>query len=195
MVWDVLRLLCLLQIGVVLVALAEGPGSDLQRELLLWARQHDGTVRQACLVAAGLAAACAAYRALSWMISVAAPEVAERDASLAIVSMLLTWVVARALNAAQALETSRRGGQATRELTEQHLRVRERIERERDELSEEVKRLKAEAEKSEKQVDAIRKQAENQADAYMRLMNENASLRNNLKDFEIVMGGERKKSV
>ena len=49
--------------------------------------------------------------------------------------------------------------------------------------------------KSDKQLLAIKKQAESQADEYLRLMTENKSLRNQLEDYDMLMGGSRKKAA
>lgn len=61
------------------------------------------------------------------------------------------------------------------------------------ELIEQVQRWQEEARKADLKNEAIRKQAGQQADEYMRLIEENHTLRTHLADFEILMGGAKKK--
>lgn len=69
------------------------------------------------------------------------------------------------------------------------------LRKERDDMRAEAQNQRESAEKAFLQVETIKKQAQGQADAFMRLMCENKSLQNQLTDYDILMGGSRKKSV
>jgi len=62
-------------------------------------------------------------------------------------------------------------------------------------LDRENKELKRKLEKSQSEVIAIKKQAESQQDAFIKLQEENKSLKNKLDDFNLLFGETQKKKV
>mmetsp|Transcript_88759 Transcript_88759/g.275945 ORF Transcript_88759/g.275945 Transcript_88759/m.275945 type:complete len:190 (+) Transcript_88759:116-685(+) len=187
MIWDLLRLLALLELGAAWALLAGGEG--LRRELLAFARLNGELVQQVRLGVLACAGLLFGWRVLSCAASFVPRLEAERDAMLALASGALAWLLGPVLEAASELallhSTRAAGARSGEELVA--------ARRERDERAAEAEHWREAAGKLELQVVAIRKQAEGQADEYMRLMSENKSLQNQLADFDLVMGGSRKK--
>lgn len=200
-VGDALRLICVLQAALILVLLTPPPGSDqdggfravaakLRTEVLaalhgnpdfLWKLQGGAAVYGACRVLWDMLR-------LLWVDPSSADSV-RNSIILGLLTVLYTGVLGFAVQAAQELVEMRklRGEQRSKNGELATLRMRG------ESLEADVQKWKDEAEKLEKQVEAIKKQAGGQADEYMRLMTENKSLQNQLADFDLVLGGSRKK--
>mmetsp|Transcript_121192 Transcript_121192/g.354233 ORF Transcript_121192/g.354233 Transcript_121192/m.354233 type:complete len:190 (-) Transcript_121192:32-601(-) len=184
---DLLRLLCVLEFGAAWALL--GGGQGLRQELLAFTRSNGELIQQVRLGVMTSAGLLFLYRALGCAAGLVPRLEAERDATLALAAGALAWLLGHALEAADSLSMLQSARAAGARSGEELAAAR----RERDEQAAEAERWREAAGKFEVQVAAIRKQAEGQADAYMRLMSENKSLQNQLDDFDLVMGGSRKK--
>mmetsp|Transcript_29661 Transcript_29661/g.92412 ORF Transcript_29661/g.92412 Transcript_29661/m.92412 type:complete len:190 (-) Transcript_29661:52-621(-) len=187
MLWALLRLLCALQLGAALALLAGGEA--LRDELLGFARVNALQVRQARLGVAGIAGLCLLWSSIGRAAGAVPPVEAERDVTLALAAAALAWLLGCCLEAADELALLRRARSRGAEAGEELAAARQQLAA----AAAEAEQWKEAAGKLELQVVAIRKQAEGQAEEYMRLMSENKSLRNQLADFDLVMGGSRKK--
>jgi len=175
-----------------MAALAMLAGGDIvQREAVTLCHVHTARVRWAGLFVAAYAGICLCWRLFSSAVASGSPGDAERDhATLAMVVLILLAMLERLLGTIGELVALRRARDVQTRTDLQLVELR----RERDGLRREAEVWREKAERSERSVSSIRKQAENQADEYMRLMCENKGLRNQLADFDIVMGGARKKA-
>eukprot|EP00927_Polykrikos_kofoidii_P059696 TRINITY_DN54837_c0_g1_i1.p1 TRINITY_DN54837_c0_g1~~TRINITY_DN54837_c0_g1_i1.p1 ORF type:complete len:192 (-),score=41.80 TRINITY_DN54837_c0_g1_i1:123-698(-) len=191
MFWNLLRLVCFVQLAAGLVLFA---GSEtLQRELVGLAANH-GLGNQVLIGVSIFAGCCMLFPAVAGTFGggdgLASVE-ADRDATLALVVILLCWLLRILFSVAPDVFAGKRARGEQAKVGTQLADLRS----EREGAIAEAARWQEAAGKLEKQVSAIRKQAEGQADEYMRLMAENKSLRNQLADFDLVMGDKRKKAA
>eukprot|EP00931_Biecheleriopsis_adriatica_P029135 TRINITY_DN17342_c0_g1_i2.p1 TRINITY_DN17342_c0_g1~~TRINITY_DN17342_c0_g1_i2.p1 ORF type:complete len:208 (-),score=54.09 TRINITY_DN17342_c0_g1_i2:13-585(-) len=189
MVWELLRLVCLLLLGLLLALLAGG--DDLQKQILSVARRNPDQLQMARFCIAGLGACCFAASGLSSRAkdSVQPPEAA-RDPTLALVAISLAILLGWVLHVVEEIALAK-SARAKHSEQENHLA---KLRQELEEAHREVEEWKEKSGKLETQVAAIRKQAEGQAAEYMRLMTENRCLQNQIDDFDLFTGATRKKA-
>jgi len=70
-----------------------------------------------------------------------------------------------------------------------------KLQQKNKEMQDENEQLNKKLEKALQEVQAVKKQASNQQDAYLKLLDENKSLKNKLDDFNVVFGETQKKTV
>jgi len=193
---DLLRVLCFSALCIAITLLSRG--STTQESLLLFFRTHWGAAPKLNLLLCWTLGICLAWRCLGFALGSITFVEAERDVTVGISTALAARVVNLALGFAEEHAQLRRFV-AEHETTHKEL-ARVRIDR--DDLAQQVSQGQADvvnwkttANKLEVQVAAIRKQAEGTTDEYMRLMTENKSLRNQLEDFDLVLGDSRKKAA
>lgn len=202
--WDALRVLCLTEVGVALALLAKPPADSgegslasaaawLREEILSAIRADPSLQQKAQKGAAGFALVCVVWRLLR-KLGGATAHGADSESNAAVVGMLavlLAWLLGGALQAAQELVRLRALVVEQRKAADEIAVLRMDC----DVLKADAQKWEATAHKLTKQVVAIKKQAEGQANEYTRLLSENSSLRNQLSDFDALLGGSRKKAA
>eukprot|EP00930_Biecheleria_cincta_P103371 TRINITY_DN95333_c0_g1_i1.p1 TRINITY_DN95333_c0_g1~~TRINITY_DN95333_c0_g1_i1.p1 ORF type:complete len:186 (-),score=32.21 TRINITY_DN95333_c0_g1_i1:318-875(-) len=158
---------------------------------LAWARTSNDQVQLARVAVAGFACLCLCWQAFRYSAGALTHDESQSGITLALVAAALAWFFGPLLQVVEdaVAAKSLRTGQV------QHGDQLSALRTERDSARADSDRQKEEIRKLELKISAILKQAEGQADEYMRLMNENKSLRNQLADFDLVLGDKRKKAA
>mmetsp|Transcript_65193 Transcript_65193/g.103275 ORF Transcript_65193/g.103275 Transcript_65193/m.103275 type:complete len:201 (+) Transcript_65193:66-668(+) len=200
MLWDLLKLLCGVELTFAFLLLAAG--DDFREELVKICGLHATEVRLARLGIAAFSGCSFGWSCLAHALVEVNEVEMGRNAAMSFVCLVFAFLVDGAVDTADRLvfaSRQLRGNEANMRENEATKAKAAKAEKElaaaRQECDELKQKLREANDKSDAQVAAIKRQAESQAEEYMRLMTENKSLRNQLEDFDLLMGGSRKKAA